>query len=162
FFGAPAAGAVDVEGLLRDKRYTLAPAAGPERSLVFDGMLLRYHGETREIERFLLAHALAHVALAEDEPSCALHGDAPSPAVADRAGARAARFRAERGRRRRRADGDAGALACLDRARGGDRRARDWRRRTSADRRQRQRRRWQERGDRPAVRAPRGLRRRRR
>jgi transcriptional regulator with XRE-family HTH domain len=81
-FGAPAAGAVDVERLLRDKGYTVVPAIGPERSLVFDGLTLRYHGETPEIERFLLSHALAHIALeAAEGPSCGLHGDAPSPAA---------------------------------------------------------------------------------
>ncbi len=81
-FGAPAAGAVDVEALLRGEDYTLVPTGGPERSLVFDGMTLRYHGETREIERFLFAHAAAHIALSHEEgPSCALHDEEPSREV---------------------------------------------------------------------------------
>jgi transcriptional regulator with XRE-family HTH domain len=80
-FEPPAAGAVDVAALVQHELYTLERVDCSERFLEFADTTIRYHGETPEIERFLIAHALAHIALDPGAPSCVLNGDAPSPAA---------------------------------------------------------------------------------
>jgi transcriptional regulator with XRE-family HTH domain len=78
-FRAPAAGAVDLDGLLRARGFEPVEEEGPRR-LRFEVQTVISTGETRELRRFLLAHALAHIALAAGgEMRCGLDDGGLSP-----------------------------------------------------------------------------------